>query len=99
MPFHYVLFPGFIFVTAWKPIDIPTVKTDFVEGLKTIAGSGDPTLREGMAVHLYAANCSMTKKAFVSNDGDFLIVPSQGRLDIQTEFGKYVLLLILLSKR
>lgn len=66
------------------------MKTDFIDGLKTLSGSGDPTLREGMAVHLYAANCSMTKKAFVNNDGDFLIVPSQGRLDIQTEFGKYV---------
>lgn len=32
----------------------------------------------------------MEKKAFVNNDGDMLVVPSQGRLDIQTEFGKYV---------
>jgi homogentisate 1,2-dioxygenase len=39
-------------------------------------------------VHLYAANASMEKKAFVDADGDLLIVPSQGRLDIQTEFGK-----------
>lgn len=30
----------------------------------------------------------MTKKAFVNSDGDFLIVPQQGALDIQTEFGK-----------
>jgi len=55
-----------------------------------LAGSGDPTLREGLAVHLYAANVSMKNKAFVDCDGDLLIVPSQGRLDIQTEFGKCV---------
>lgn len=29
----------------------------------------------------------MTKNAFVNSDGDFLIVPQQGTLDIQTEFG------------
>lgn len=60
---------------------------DFVDGLKTIAGSGDPTLREGLATHVYCANKSMDNRAFVNSDGDFLIVPQQGALDIQTEFG------------
>ncbi|KAF8576002.1 Homogentisate 1,2-dioxygenase [Ramaria rubella] len=73
---------------AWHPFDIPALETDFVDGLKTLAGNGDPTFREGLAVHIYAGNTSMKKKAFVNNDGDMLIVPSQGRLDIQTEFGK-----------
>ena len=72
---------------AWLPFDIPTEKVDFVEGLHTIAGSGDPTLREGIATHVYVANANMEKKAFVNSDGDFLIVPQQGSLDIQTEFG------------
>ncbi len=77
---------------AWHPFDIPAEnsKTDFVSGLKTIAGNGDPTLREGLAVHIFAANESMGKRAFVNSDGDFLILPQQGRLDIQTEFGRYV---------
>lgn len=61
---------------------------DFVSGLKTLAGNGDPTLREGLAVHIYAANQSMGNSAFCNNDGDFLILAQQGRLDIQTEFGK-----------
>ena len=56
-------------------------------GLKTVAGSGDPTLREGLATHMYMCNKSMDKNAFVNSDGDFLIVPQQGALDIQTEFG------------
>lgn len=73
---------------AWHPFDIPTSgEVDFVQGLKTIAGSGEPTLREGLATHVYAANASMKKKAFVNSDGEFLIVPQQGALDIQTEFG------------
>ncbi|KAF4763196.1 hypothetical protein HAV15_001547 [Penicillium sp. str.  len=73
---------------AWHPFDIPeSEEVDFVSGLKTIAGSGDPTLREGLATHVYVANTSMKKKAFVNSDGEFLIVPQQGALDIQTEFG------------
>ncbi|KAI0671633.1 homogentisate 1,2-dioxygenase [Trametes maxima] len=75
---------------AWHPFDIPSDndKTDFVLGLKTLAGNGEPTLREGLAVHIYAANESMGKRAFINNDGDFLILPQQGRLDIQTELGR-----------
>jgi homogentisate 1,2-dioxygenase len=30
----------------------------------------------------------MEKRATVNSDGDFLIVPQHGSLDIQTEFGK-----------
>ncbi|KAF8960037.1 homogentisate 1,2-dioxygenase [Flammula alnicola] len=75
---------------AWHPFDLPpdSAKVDFVDGLKTIAGNGDPTLHEGLAIHMYLANTSMDKKAFCNNDGDMLILPQQGRLDIQTEFGR-----------
>ena len=75
---------------AWHPFDIPadSSKVDFVEGLKTIAGNGDPTMREGLAVHVYAGNESMAKRAYCNSDGDFLILPQQGRLDIQTELGR-----------
>ena len=73
---------------AWLPFDIPSGEgIDFVAGLKTIAGSGDPTLREGIATHIYAANSSMKNTAFVNSDGDYLICPQQGVLDIHTEFG------------
>lgn len=73
---------------AWAPFDIPTDgKVDFVQGLKTVAGSGEPTLREGVATHVYVANTSMEQQAFVNSDGDWMIVPQQGALDIQTEFG------------
>lgn len=75
---------------AWRPFDLPpdSEKVDFVQGLKTVAGNGDPTLHEGLAIHMYLANTSMEKKAFCNNDGDLLILPQQGRLDIQTEFGR-----------
>lgn len=62
-------------------------KTTFVEGLRTIAGNGDPTLRHGVAIHVYTANRSMGREALCNNDGDFLILPQLGRLNIQTELG------------
>lgn len=65
-------------------------QVDFVQGIKTYGGHGDPTSKEGLAVHMYTANTSMTKTAFVNNDGDFLIIPQIGRLDIQTELGRSV---------
>lgn len=61
---------------------------DFVDGLRTIGGNGSATARDGSAFHIYTANASMEKKAFVNSDGDFLIMPEKGRLDIQTEMGK-----------
>jgi homogentisate 1,2-dioxygenase len=59
----------------------------FIQGLKTIGGHGDPTLKEGLAVHQYAFNADMDRQAFVNNDGDMLLVPQRGILDIQTELG------------
>ena len=45
-------------------------------------------LREGLAIHIYAADKSMENEAFCNNDGHMLVLPQQGRLDIQTEFGR-----------
>ena len=69
-------------------MDVPSTGTvTFVDGLKTFGGNGNPTLREGLAVHMYGANASMGNTAFCNNDGELLILPQQGRLDVQTEMG------------
>lgn len=60
---------------------------DFVHGLHTLAGAGDPTIKNGLAIHIYTSNANMDNTAFYNSDGDFLIVPQHGRLDIITEFG------------
>lgn len=60
---------------------------NFVESLRTLCGHGDPTLKEGLAVHTFAFDADMIRQAFVSNDGELLIVPTRGILDIQTELG------------
>ncbi len=40
-----------------------------------------------MAVHIYAANRSMTDRCFYNADGEMLIVPQQGRARFVTELG------------
>lgn len=74
----------------WNPFDLPksTEKIDFVEGLSTVAGAGDPKTKCGLAIHVYTCNSSMKNRAFYNADGDFLIVPQAGNLLIFTEFGK-----------
>ncbi|EDW76012.1 uncharacterized protein Dwil_GK14896 [Drosophila willistoni] len=75
----------------WKPFDLPTERkkpVDFVQGLHTVCGAGDPRVRHGLAIHVYLCNVSMENSAFYNSDGDFLIVPQQGVLDITTELGK-----------
>ena len=57
----------------WKPFDMPTGVTDFVDGLFTVCGAGDPKTRHGTAIHVYLCNVSMTNKCFYNADGDFLI--------------------------
>ena len=71
----------------WNPIAIPSEPLDFIDGLRTIAVNGDADAQTGMAAHLYLANRSMERKAFVNADGEMLLVPQQGTLAITTELG------------
>ena len=72
----------------WDPLPIPTKPTDFIDGLVTIAGSGDPESHTGMGVHVYRANRSMTDRYFHNADGEMMLVPQLGALAIFSEFGK-----------
>ena len=71
----------------WNPIPMPEKPTDFVEGITTMGGSGDPAMQTGVGVHLYAANASMKGRYFYNADGEMLIVPQQGTLRLATELG------------
>lgn len=71
----------------WDPLPIPAAPTDFVEGLVTFAGNGDPYAQSGCAIHLYACNRSMVDRYFYSADGELLVVLQQGRLRFATELG------------
>jgi homogentisate 1,2-dioxygenase len=71
----------------WDPVPIPEEPTDFVDGIITLGGNGDPAMQAGVAIHLYAANRSMQDRFFYSADGEFLVVPQQGKLVFHTELG------------
>ena len=71
----------------WNPLPMPTAPTDFVQGLVTMAGNGEPQAQNGAGVHLYAANQGMHKRVFYNADGELLIVPQQGRHRFVTELG------------
>ncbi|MEO7935071.1 MAG: homogentisate 1,2-dioxygenase, partial [Dokdonella sp.] len=69
------------------PLPVPTVATDFIDGLQTMAGNGGAAGQSGIGIHLYAANRSMHGRYFYDADGELLIVPQQGRLVLNTELG------------
>ncbi len=72
----------------WDPLAMPMAGTDFVDGLVTMMGNRDPAELEGVAVHIFRANADMTDRYFFDADGELLIIPEQGRLDLRTEMGR-----------
>jgi len=72
----------------WDPLPMPEDPTDFVDGLVTMGGNGDPSQQSGCGIYMYATNRSMTTRAFYDADGELLIVPQQGRMLLVTELGR-----------
>ena len=72
----------------WDPVaDLPA-GADFVDGLATMLHARRPEELEGVAIHLYRASRSMERRVFVSADGELLIIPQQGTIELQTELGR-----------
>mgnify|MGYP006194535897 CR=1 FL=1 len=71
----------------WDPLPMPQAATDWVEGLTTYGGNGEPDGGAGAGIHLYVANRSMTDRVFYDADGELLIVPQEGDHRFVTEFG------------
>jgi homogentisate 1,2-dioxygenase len=71
----------------WDPLPFPEQPTDFLEGIITLGGNGDPAMQAGVAIHIYAANASMRDRFFSNADGEMLIVPQLGALSVLTELG------------
>jgi len=65
----------------WSPLPFPDKRTDFVDGIVTMAGNA------ACAIHMYMATASMVDRYFYDADGELLIVPQQGRLALATEMG------------
>jgi len=71
----------------WGPLE--TQEADWLDSLTTmlVAGEG-PKTQTGVAMHIYRATKDMVNRAFVSADGELLILPQQGRLALYTELGR-----------
>jgi len=74
----------------WSPLPLAPegARTDFVDGLQTICGAGQPSMKDGVAIHMYACNAPMADRAFCNADGELLIVPQRGVLHVTTELGR-----------
>jgi homogentisate 1,2-dioxygenase len=71
----------------WDPLPVPRAATDFVAGLRTIAGNGSPDAHSGCGIYWYVANRSMQERFFYDADGELLLVPQLGKLRLATELG------------
>ena len=69
------------------PADLPA-GVDFIDGIVTMLVNRDPADLEGVAVHLYRASKAMERRVFVDSDGELLIIPQSGALQIVTELGR-----------
>jgi homogentisate 1,2-dioxygenase len=74
----------------WHPAPLPQDPVDFIDGLVTYAGNGDVAAGSGISVHLFAVNRAMDRRVMVCADGELLIVPQEGRLEILTEMGRMI---------
>ncbi|WP_413586099.1 homogentisate 1,2-dioxygenase [Bdellovibrio sp. HCB274] len=70
----------------WNPI-AAAGSQDFVEGIRTICGSGGVEEHRGIHVHLYSFGKGMGKRYFMNADGDFMFVPQNGSIQLKTEVG------------
>ena len=62
---------------------------DWVSAQRLLAGNGDPGAKTGLGIWAWSVSRDMEPQtAFSSIDGDLLIIPQAGALDIQTELGR-----------
>jgi homogentisate 1,2-dioxygenase len=71
----------------WSPPEFPEGKLNFITGLRTMTTAGDVYTQTGMGAHLYFINESMVDDYFYNADGELLIVPQAGSIEIFTELG------------
>lgn len=58
----------------WDPFDLDET-VDWVHSLHLVAGAGDPVMKQGIGIYIFAAGKDMAAhEAFYNADGDFLIV-------------------------
>ena len=71
----------------WSPLPAPTGAVNFLAGLRTMTTAGDVMTQVGMAAHAYSFNDDMTDDYFFNADGELMIIPETGAVQIFTELG------------
>ncbi|KAK4621312.1 Homogentisate 1,2-dioxygenase [Fulvia fulva] len=73
----------------WSPFDLDDSEAvDWPNAMRLLAGGGDPASRTGVGYSIFTAGKSMDPTtAYYSCDGELLIIPQHGMLDIRTELG------------
>lgn len=71
----------------WNPMSSPATAQDFIEGIRTVCGTGSAYEQRGLNTHLYSFSKSMGHRYFMNADGDFLLIPQSGSLHVKTEMG------------
>lgn len=66
---------------------LPALAGNFIEGLRTVCGTGSSYEQRGLHVHLYSFKQNMEQRYLMNADGDFMFIPQAGTLHIKTELG------------
>lgn len=72
----------------WPAMPVPK-QAHWANGQQLVGRTGEPHRKDGMSVWVFSVTHNMAEReVFSSLDGDVLIVPQSGALDVQTELGR-----------
>jgi homogentisate 1,2-dioxygenase len=74
----------------WMPFENEDkdIHQHFIDGTHLMGASGDPATKNGIAIYIYLCQKDMSPDIYMYNsDGDFLILPQEGGLEVRTEIG------------
>lgn len=75
---------------VWPTFPVPK-SADWISGQRLLARNGDPQQKRGLAVWLFSLTADIpARTVFASLDGEALLIPQAGALDVQTELGRLV---------
>lgn len=75
---------------SWDNVPVPEV-AHWINGQQFMGRNGEPQKKEGIAIWLFNVTQDMpARHAFSSLDGELLVVPQSGAIDITTEMGRMV---------
>jgi homogentisate 1,2-dioxygenase len=71
----------------WDALQMPQSKTDFVDGMVTIAGNGSPASQSGISINIFACNEERSDRFFFNSDAEMIVVAEKNHVRFLTELG------------